>query len=283
MSGDKETSSEFPVIPENRKDDVCNLEAADRADLIVFMAGNQFMVMPELIRSFRIMHPEIQTIVYETLPPGLELKQILAGGTVFMEKVYKIQPDVYSSVSEQAMQSLAEQKIIGKNDYYIYLHNRLAIMTAQGNPRQIAGVSDLARSDVVVSQPDPRYEHIANHIMAMYEQAGGNRLVKTIMEKKHEKGTTLFTTVHHRQTPERLVSRQADAGPVWHTEIIEAKRAGTPVDGIEVGRHLDQRENINYFITPVREGKNPENGKKFLDFITSPQTRKIYENHGFIV
>ena len=68
----------LPVIPSDRVDDLHNLEVADDADLVLFMAGNQFMAMGEIIRAFQAAHPEVQKIFYETLPPGLALKQIMA-------------------------------------------------------------------------------------------------------------------------------------------------------------------------------------------------------------
>ncbi|MFW6080974.1 MAG: molybdate ABC transporter substrate-binding protein [Desulfosalsimonas sp.] len=282
MGSENNANSDFPEIPEERSSDVCNLELADIADLIVFMAGNQFMIMEELTAQFQSIHPEIGTIVYETLPPGLELKQILAGGTVFRGKTYRMQPDVYSSVSEHAMKTLAEQKLVGRNEYFVYLHNRLALMVGKGNPKGIKGVEDLGKTDIKVSQPWVEYEHIADHSIAMYEQAGGRELVEKILKEKAAEGTTLFTTVHHRETPERIVRGLADAGPVWYTELREAKKAGLEVEGVDVGPELDQREHINYFAAPLRTGRNPENARKFLDFITSPVARKIFENHGFI-
>ena len=45
--------SELPVIPPERGDDLHNLEAAETADLVLFMAGNQFMVMDDLVGAFR--------------------------------------------------------------------------------------------------------------------------------------------------------------------------------------------------------------------------------------
>ncbi|MFO7930999.1 MAG: molybdate ABC transporter substrate-binding protein [Thermodesulfobacteriota bacterium] len=282
MHKEESSAPDYPVIPEERSSDVCNLELAESAGLILFMAGNQFMLMDELTASFQSINPETGTIVYETLPPGLELKQILAGGAVFAGRTYRLQPDVYSSVSEQAMETLAEHDLVGKNDYFVYLHNRLALMVRKGNPRGIKGVEDLARKDVTVSQPGAEYEHIASHAIAMYQQSGGRQLVDTILEEKRKEGTTIFTTVHHRETPERIVSGLADAGPVWYTEIVEAEKAGLELEGVEVGTELDQRQNINYFIAPVRTGRNPENARKFLDFITSPAARRIFENHGFI-
>ena len=69
----------LPIIPPDRADDLHNLEFADSAGLVLFMAGNQFMAMKEIIFAFQKEHPDIDKIYYETLPPGLALKQILSG------------------------------------------------------------------------------------------------------------------------------------------------------------------------------------------------------------
>lgn len=282
MVASTETEAVCPEIPEDRGDDLHGLEKADQADLTLFMAGNQFMVMPELVSAFQKAHPEVGTIVYQTLPPGLELRQILAGGARFRGRTYRLYPDVYSAVSEQAMRTLAEWEMVRLDEHFIYLRNRLALMVRKANPLGIAAVSDLGREDVMVSQPNAEYEHIAEHIAVMYAQAGGRELVDTILDKKRENGTTLLTTVHHRETPLRLVRGEADVGPVWYTEIVEAKRAEFEIEGVEVGPELDQREAINYYIAPLRTGPNPENARKFLQFITTPQAREIFRNCGFI-
>ena len=48
------TTHTFPIIQTDRIDDLHHLEYAENADLILFMAGNQFMVMEEIIRAFQI-------------------------------------------------------------------------------------------------------------------------------------------------------------------------------------------------------------------------------------
>jgi hypothetical protein len=77
-----------PVIPSNRTDDLHGLQIADKADLVLFMAGNQFMAMKEIVAKFKTQYPEVKNIFYETLPPGLELKQILAKGAIFQKKPF---------------------------------------------------------------------------------------------------------------------------------------------------------------------------------------------------
>ena len=54
----------LPIIPSERGDDLHNLEIANSADLILFMAGNQFMAMKEIITVFQKQHPDVEKIFY---------------------------------------------------------------------------------------------------------------------------------------------------------------------------------------------------------------------------
>ncbi len=271
-----------PVIPSNRTDDLQGLEIAEEADLVLFMAGNQFMAMKEIVAEFKTQYPEIQNIFYETLPPGLELKQILAEGAIFQNKAFNIYPDVYSSVNLAAMQLLEKEGHIGQGGYHRYLHNRLTLMVPRGNPAQITSVNDLARGDVRISQPDPQNEDIAYYIMNMYRRAGGDELLDRIMEKKRAEGTTIFTIVHHRETPLRIAKKTVDVGPVWATEAVHARSSDLAFDVIEPGADLDQRESIDYYICRLRNAPHPQSAQNFLDFILSEKGQRIYKKYGFL-
>src|SRR5689334_7122825 len=49
------------------------------AQLVIFMAGNQYLVMPRLLAAFRRQYPQVRDIFYETLPPGVVVRQVRAG------------------------------------------------------------------------------------------------------------------------------------------------------------------------------------------------------------
>lgn len=281
MAAEREKAG-FPVIPSEREDDLHSLDFAHSADLALFVAGNQFMVMEELLHAFQREYPDIRRIFYETLPPGLELKQILAGGAVFRDEVIDVLADVYASVTEGAMDRLEKGGFISKEDYFLYLHNRIVLMVPEDNPAKISSVSDLGGEGVRISQPNPEYEDIAHYIVEMYRQAGGQALVDRIMEQKRADGTAILTIVHHRETPLRIAKRTVDVGPVWATEIIHARKTGLAVDVVEPGEHLDQRDRINYFICRLKNAPHPGNAEKFLDFIKSARAQGIYEAHGFV-
>lgn len=268
----------YPVIPPTRADDLHNLDIMDEAHLILFMAGNQFMVMDELAVAFQKRYPEVERIFYETLPPGLELKQILAGGALFRGKVITGRPDVYASVDEDAMKELSGRGLIG--DYHPYLHNRLVLIVPEGNPAGIRTVTDMKGDDVRISQPGPM-ENITKYIIDMYRDAGGDALVSRIMEEKRAEGTTIPTVVHHRETPLRIRKKTVDVGPVWATEALHARNEGLNIQIIEPGETLDQRDRVTYYAAKLKKAPNPENAERFLSFLLSREAREIYGRYGF--
>ncbi len=269
----------LPVIPPDREDDLKGLEFLDEADLIVFMAGNQFMVMPELMAAFQAENPDIEKVFYETLPPGLELRQILAGGAVFRDRRLPGNPDVYTSVTEEAMLTLKERGLI--DEYHPYLRNRIVLITQKGNPKGIRSVEDLARDDVRVSQPG-EMENITEYIKRMYLQAGGEELLQRIMEEKRAEGTTIYTIVHHRETPLRLLKGTVDVGPVWATEAQEAKRKNYEFETIEVGPELDQSDRVTYYVAQLKTGPNPDAGRRFVRFVLSQRAGEVFTKYGFL-
>lgn len=262
------------------EEDLHNLEYAEDADLILFMAGNQFMAMDELVKAFQEEHPEVERIFYETLPPRLMLNQILYDGALLEGKVVPGNPDIYSAVNESSIKTLKDKGLI--EDHFTYLHNRIVLMVPEDNPAGIESVNDLERDDVRISQPSPDTEDIAHHIIEMYRQAGGYELVQRIMEEKRAEATTILTIVHHRETPLRLRKRTVDVGPVWATEVVEAKENGQDVEMVDPGKGLDQRDNINYYIARLSDSPNPQNALKFLDFIKSERAQQIYSKYGFV-
>lgn len=275
----KNKNINLPVIPSTRSDDLHNIKYMNNADLVLFMAGNQFMAMDTLLKKFQKTHPEVEKIFYETLPPGLELKQILQGGAVFRDKIIDVIPDIYTSVTEEAMKELSLKDYI--NEYFIYLHNRLALMSPEGNPENIKSVNDLGRDDIRISQPGSM-EDISHYIAAMYKKAGGDALVKKILEQKVSGGATILTVVHHRETPLRIKNGTVDVGPVWATEVVNAINEGLKVEAVEPGKEFDQRDKVNYFIARLKKAPNPGNADKFLNFIKSSQAQEIYRQYGFV-
>lgn len=128
------------------------------AGLVLYLAGNQFMVMEELVKDFLGKHPAVNNVYVETIPPGQILKgQLLKQGRINGQDT-AMNPDVYASVNLGHLKKLKAKGLM--DAYKIYTHNKLELMVAKGNPKQIKGPQDLARDDLVQSHPNPLTEGI---------------------------------------------------------------------------------------------------------------------------
>jgi len=243
--------------------------------LVVFFAGNQFMVIGELLSAFREEHPEYTRIFVETLPPGILAKQIEQGALVVGNMRIDLKPDVYAA---------GKQRIQDNKDWFTrtasYAQNKLAIMVRQGNPQHVQSLRDLGKDNVNVSMPNPEWEGIGRRIEEAYVKAGGEELKRRIMQEKVKSKSTFLTHIHHRQTPLRVLRKESDAGPVWYTEVFYQKMIGNPVELVEI----PAKENVTatYQIGVMKTAPHPKAAEAFVNFLTSPSGQAIYKKYGFL-
>lgn len=246
------------------------------AQLVIFAAGNQFMVMPSLLRAFQARHPEIARIYYETLPPGVVVDQVYGGDLRVGNLLISAKPDVLLA-GANGMRRLHKSGYV--DSWIPYASNQLAIMVRRGNPLNVHSLADLGRSDVRVVMPNPKWEGVAEQVQTAYEKAGGAPLVREIMLTKVSNGTTILTRIHHRQTPMFLLESKADAGPVWISEALYARRIGEPLSFVRI----PQGENVTaaYDAAVLRGAPHSAAAQAFVDFLETPEARAIYESFGF--
>src|SRR5262249_13803880 len=97
-------------------------EQMPKAGLILWLAGTQFFAMDDVLGAYQKQHPGTGVGLI-TLPPGLLLQAIKAGGWTYADKDYRGLPDIYASVS---LGHLKQLKPLGMMDSYrVYMHNEL--------------------------------------------------------------------------------------------------------------------------------------------------------------
>ena len=248
------------------------------AKLVLFIAGNQFMVLPRLVEAFEAQHPELKgRIYYETLPPGILLHQMENGNTLTLGNLtLTVQPDVFEAGAKRLAPLAAQGKI---RDVVRYATNNLAIMVRKGNPKNIRSLQDLGRADVRVSMPNPHWEGIARLIEQSYRKAGGENLVREIMDTKRHAGTTFLTHIHHRQTPMRIMEGLSDAGVTWQSEVKFQEMLGNPVSGVEIPAK-DNTTGI-YAAGVLTGASHQAAAEAWVNFLKTKTARSIYRSFGF--
>lgn len=254
------------------------------SDLVMYLAGNQFMVMRELITDFQAKNPSVESVYVETIPPGQILKgQLLKQGEIEGQQT-AMNPDVFASVNIGHLKKLNKQNLM--DAYAIYIHNRLELMIAEGNPKNIKGPEDLARDDLVQSHPNPLTEGIFKFYgsemlkdLGLHEKVTGGAECRSCWAVE---GKTWFTSRHHRETPDRIEKGTADVGIVWTTEVVHAKAEGRPIDGVSIAAPLNKQDKVNYAIGIMKNGRNAENAALYLSYLATDAAQAIYEKYGFI-
>lgn len=261
-----------------------NIGDSYTAELVMYLAGNQFMVMEELITDFQARNPDIKTIYVETIPPGQILKgQILKQGQIDGQNT-AMNPDLFASVNLGHLKKLRVKGIM--SDYIIYVRNKLELMVAKGNPKGIQGPEDLGREDLVQSHPNPLTEGIFKFYGSqMLRDLGLHTRVTADAECKScwaIEGRTWFTSRHHRETPARIEAGEADVGIVWTTEVVHAEVESRGVEGVAIPAPLNQQQRVGYAIGALETGRNLDNAMRYLAYLATPEAQAIYQKYGFL-
>ncbi|WP_455204884.1 molybdate ABC transporter substrate-binding protein [Kaarinaea lacus] len=254
------------------------------SELVMYLAGNQFMVMEELINDFQKVNPDIKTVYVETIPPGQILKnQILKQGKVDGQKTNQ-NPDLFASVNIQHLKKLKSEGRM--ESFMIYTHNKLELMVAAGNPKNITGPDDLSRDDLVQSHPNPITEGIFKFYgtemlqdLKLYEKVTADQKCKSCWAVP---GKTWFTSRHHRETPYRIENGEADVGIVWTTEVVHAKAQGRKIEGVPIPPPYNKADKVGYAIGILNQAKNEANAQRYLEYLRTERAQGIYAKYGFV-
>ncbi|MGC1304598.1 MAG: substrate-binding domain-containing protein [Caulobacteraceae bacterium] len=247
--------------------------------LVLYVGGNYFFAMAPLVQAFEAAHPAYKGRLYwETIPPGLLVDQIKAGGRITSGNMtWTAKGDVYLAGLEQVRALVADGTLAGPT--VPYATNDLTIMVQAGDPAGIHGLADLARPDLRLAMPNPKFEGVARQIKAALAKAGGPALVKAVYETKVADGTTELTRIHHRQTPLFLMQGRVQAGVTWKSEALFQEQAGNPISHIDIP--AEQNAVGAYGAAQIKGAAHPEAARLWLEFIRSPEALRIFGRYGF--
>ena len=247
--------------------------------LVLYVGGNYFFAMAPLVAEFEQEHPDYKGRLYwETIPPGLLIKQIEAGGTITSGNMtWTVKPDAYFAGLQKINQFVKSGLLAAP--VVPYVTNILTIMVPKDNPAHVASLADLGRPGIRLAMPNPAFEGIARQIDAALRRAGGDALAAAVYKTKVADGSTVLTHIHHRQTPLFLMQGLADAGVTWQSEAMFQEQVGHAIAHVDIP--AAQNSTAIYAGAMVNGAAHPEAARLWLDFIHSPSALAIFERYGF--
>lgn len=268
---------EFTVAPVDTMVDFHG--SVTNPELVIYASGNNFFAYKKLVDLFGEKHPQWRgKIFYETLPPGLLIKQLQNGGTITSGNLtFTARPDVLMA-EKAASEKWVTQGFLAA-PVVSFATNDLTIMVPAGNPAHIAGLADLGRPDLALAMPNPDWEGVAVQIRNALLKAGGEALAMQVYDTKVQAGTTVLTRIHHRQTPLWLMQDKVRAGVTWRSEALFQEQAGNPIAHVDIP--AAQNVVAVYSAAMTVNPPHPTAAQAWLAFIHSDEAFAILETYGF--
>jgi molybdate transport system substrate-binding protein len=226
-------------------------EAASGRSATVFAAASLTASFEALAQEFERRHPGSRLELHFAGTPQLVL-QAREGAPV----------DVFASADEASMQRIVDLGLAVAPPA-VFARNRLAIVTAPGNPHGIAGLADLGRSDlrVLLCGPEVPAGRYAREALARASVA-----LRSLSDEPSVKAVV-----------SKVRLGEVDAGIVYATDVPAGAEAG--VDAVPI----PDAQNVvaTYPIAVLGAGSERATGDAFVAFVLSPEGRAMLRSFGF--
>jgi molybdate transport system substrate-binding protein len=177
--------------------------------------------------------------------------------------------DIFFSADEAKMDALQQKGVILKETRKSRLSNSLVIVVAADKGAAISGPKDLATDKVKrLALAEPRTVPAGIYAKEYLHK----QVLWSAVERK------VIPTENVRAALAAVEAGNAEAGIVYKTDAAISKQ-------VKVAYQVPVKDSpaINYPVAVVKEGKQPEAAKKFLQYLGSRDAVKVFERFGFIV
>ena len=170
--------------------------------------------------------------------------------------------DLFASADEDNM---AKVVAAGQSDGapQVFATNRLQIAVAPGNPKKIAGPSDLARAGVIL-------------VLAAPTVPAGKYALEAL-KKAGVEARPVSQEIDVRSVLNKVALGEADAGVVYFTDVSTAYKDKVRIIGIPQ-RYEATAQN---FIAAAPHSSHPDFVRDFISMATGPTGQSIFRKHGY--
>ena len=185
---------------------------------------------------------------FQTAHSGPMVKLSFGGSSTLVAQIEQgAIGDVFASADQPNMQKAVDAGLVAGTPS-IFAHNRLEIVVGAGNPKHIAGLSDLAHSGLVVVLCAPGVP-CGQYATKALQKAG-------VTVKAASQETDVKAVVS------KVALGEADAGIVYVTDV---KAAGAAVQGVEIP--LGQNVVADYAVAVLKDAQNAPLATAFVSYL----------------
>ncbi|GBE55745.1 molybdate-binding periplasmic protein precursor [archaeon BMS3Bbin15] len=178
--------------------------------------------------------------------------------------------DVYASANEKYMTDLIKRGYVNKS--IAFTRNKLVLVVPKTNPANITSVADLRRNvKLVIANRGVPVGIYTRKALLNLDSIYGNGFANQVLSHVVSEGIDVKGVLT------KVVMDEADAGFVYSSDALTANGKVKVIELPENGGGVSPK----YYIGILTGSKNQKDARKFINFILSPEGRKILKKYGF--
>jgi len=146
----------------------------------------------------------------------------------------------------------------------VVARNRLELLVAKGNPKHLTGLADLDRPGVLFVLCAP--------------QVPCGRLGALALRKAGVAAEPASLEANVKAVVSKVTLGEADAGIVYVTDVLAS---GGSAEGVDIAAAADADLEAVYPAAVVRQSTHPDDARRFIDFVLSPEGQAVLARFGF--
>jgi len=192
------------------------------------------------------------------------------GGEILSQMKLSCSGDIYIAPEQGFIEKAIEQNVIVPETVKTVAYMIPVIAVTKGNPKNIRGLSDLARPDIKISVTRPETTLLGKYAPEIFSKAGLTEDISKNIVTEAARPDNLLTM---------LVMGQVDAGIIWHFYQLQAPEQ---IENVYLlpGQLTGTGEMQAAVTTYCQDRKPAEN---FIDYLISTEGKEIFKKQGYIV
>ncbi len=242
--------------------------AAAASTIEMMVPCGQLGPFSEVVKLFEAANPGVKVVFApENMVPIVT--KIVSG---------KARPDLFLSMGDTEVDIVEKAGLLVEGTRTKYAENSLALMAPMDNPAGVRTIADLAKPAVkAISIADPEKNSVGMHAVEALKAAG-------IYDKVADK---IFIMAMAADTKDATAQKQVQASIGYYPCAVEVHVEGAPPaeeKKLKLVGHVapDLYEQFWCEGAIIKGAKNPEGGKKLLEFLTTPAAQDVFTKWEFV-
>jgi len=237
---------------------------SDRPTLYVFAAASLSDAFAEIGRKL------------ERQRPGLTVRMNFAGSQQLASQIEQgAMADVFASADERWMGYASDRGLLSGQPS-VFARNRLVVIVPRTNPARIQRLQDLARGGVKLvlgadAVPAGRYSRTALRNLSRDPAFRGDFATRALRNVVSEEENV-------KSVVGKVQLGEADAGIVYRSDVTPTLARTIRVLEIPEGANVI----ASYPIALVKDAKQPDAARAFVELVLSPEGQQTLERHGLM-